>query len=157
MLAPAADSHFSTDRSLQTVLQRLHSCVDAFAFFATLKALANEAMPQQRALTRSQKVLLHALSSHLEATARRVNVASVDALPGSQYGQVQIKAETLPLRLAQLTPAEREIVELLRQGSSNKEIACMLGKSVRTVKTQLTSVYKKLGVRSRSRLLAKLS
>lgn len=156
MLAPAADPHVSTDRSLQTVLQRLHSCVDAFAFFATLKALANEAMPQQRALTRSQKALLQALSSHLEATARTVDITEPEDQISSHSRFVRSKPEDVQRLLAQLTPAEREIVELLRQGWSNKEIACMLDKSVRTVKTQLTSVYKKFAVRSRSRLLAKL-
>lgn len=54
----------------------------------------------------------------------------------------------------ELTGAERELVHFVRIGFSNKEIAARLDKSVRTVKTQLTSVYKKCGVRSRSRLLA---
>lgn len=54
----------------------------------------------------------------------------------------------------ELTVAERELVQFVRIGFSNKEIAARLDKSVRTVKTQLTSVYKKCGVRSRSRLLA---
>ena len=53
-----------------------------------------------------------------------------------------------------LTVAERELVQFVRIGFSNKEIAARLDKSVRTVKTQLTSVYKKCGVRSRTRLLA---
>lgn len=55
-----------------------------------------------------------------------------------------------------LTPAERALVNLVRQGLSNGEIAAQLGKSIRTVKGQLTSIYRKLGVRSRSRLLAQL-
>lgn len=37
---------------------------------------------------------------------------------------------------------------------SNKELATRLQKSVRTVKTQLSSIYKKYGVRSRTGLLA---
>lgn len=53
-----------------------------------------------------------------------------------------------------LTPAERALMQRVCQGWSNKEIANHLDKSVRTVKTQLTSVYRKLGVTSRSRLLA---
>lgn len=54
-----------------------------------------------------------------------------------------------------LTQAEREILHLVRRGLSNKEIAADLGKSIRTVKTQLTSVYKKMRVRTRARLLAR--
>ena len=63
-------------------------------------------------------------------------------------------SECLQSCLTELTAAERELVRFVRAGWSNKEIAAKLNKSVRTVKTQLTSVYKKSGVRSRSRLLA---
>ena len=53
-----------------------------------------------------------------------------------------------------LSLTQSELVHFVRIGFSNKEIAARLDKSVRTVKTQLTSVYRKCGVRSRSRLLA---
>lgn len=56
-----------------------------------------------------------------------------------------------------LTPAERELVRFVCQGLGNRDIAEKLGKSVKTVKSQLTSVYKKLNVSSRSRLLAGLA
>ena len=39
------------------------------------------------------------------------------------------------------------------RGLSNKEIADELGKSPATVKNQLVSVYRKLGVKSRIRLM----
>jgi DNA-binding CsgD family transcriptional regulator len=67
------------------------------------------------------------------------------------------RADTLASEIAiRRTGAERELVHFVRIGFSNKEIAARLDKSVRTVKTQLTSVYKKCGVRGRSRLLALL-
>ena len=62
--------------------------------------------------------------------------------------------DTIRALPGELTGAERELVHFVRIGFSNKEIAARLDKSVRTVKTQLTSVYRKCGVRSRSRLLA---
>jgi DNA-binding NarL/FixJ family response regulator len=49
-----------------------------------------------------------------------------------------------------LTDREREILELLAQGLSNKAIAARLYLSVRTVEGHLTSIYSRLGVHSRT-------
>ena len=53
-----------------------------------------------------------------------------------------------------LTRRERELVELLCQGASNKEIADRLCLSVGTVKKELNTLYQKLEVQSRSQLMA---
>ncbi|MES2696517.1 MAG: LuxR C-terminal-related transcriptional regulator [Verrucomicrobiota bacterium] len=58
--------------------------------------------------------------------------------------------------LAQLTEAEREIAYRVGEGMGNDEIARRLRKSVKTVKAQLTSIYKKLGVSGRSQFLVRL-
>jgi len=58
--------------------------------------------------------------------------------------------------LAGLTPAEREIACGVCEGLGNDEIAARLRKSVKTVKGQLTSIYRKLGVTGRGPLLVKL-
>lgn len=58
--------------------------------------------------------------------------------------------------LARLTAAEREIARGVCAGHGNDEIARRLRKSVKTVKAQLTSIYKKLGVAGRSQLLVRL-
>jgi DNA-binding NarL/FixJ family response regulator len=47
-----------------------------------------------------------------------------------------------------LTEREREIVQLLAEGKSNKETAQALGISVRTVETHRAAVMRKLGVTS---------
>jgi len=49
-----------------------------------------------------------------------------------------------------LTDREREILELLAQGLSNKAIASRLYLSVRTVEGHLASIYSRLGVHSRT-------
>ena len=59
-----------------------------------------------------------------------------------------------PLR--DLTPREREIALLVCEGHSNAEVAKRLSKSVLTIKTQLNSVFRKLGVESRAKLMAML-
>ncbi len=53
----------------------------------------------------------------------------------------------------QLTATEREIVALVCGGHSNGEIASLRRRSVRTVETQLSSIYRKLGISSRAELI----
>lgn len=47
-----------------------------------------------------------------------------------------------------LTPREREVMRLLAQSSSNKEIAAALGISVRTAETHRATLMRKLGINS---------
>ena len=56
-------------------------------------------------------------------------------------------AEGMPETLSE---REAEVLRLLAQGFTNKDIAQMLILSVRTVETHLRSIYSKLGVRSRT-------
>jgi DNA-binding CsgD family transcriptional regulator len=49
-----------------------------------------------------------------------------------------------------LTPAEREVLLLLTQGLDNRVIADRLGKSEKTVRNQVTTIFSKLGVRTRA-------
>ena len=53
---------------------------------------------------------------------------------------------------ASLTPTERYVVRLVREGLANKDIATRLFVSPRTVQTHLTHVYTKLGLTSRVQL-----
>jgi DNA-binding NarL/FixJ family response regulator len=52
----------------------------------------------------------------------------------------------------QLTPREGELVSLVAAGASNKDIARRMSISVSTVKTHLTSIFKKLGLSTRLEL-----
>ncbi|WP_245946327.1 helix-turn-helix transcriptional regulator [Marinirhabdus gelatinilytica] len=55
---------------------------------------------------------------------------------------------------ATLTQQENNVLELILQQKSNKEIATELFVSVSTVKTHINSIYKKLGVSSRNEVKA---
>jgi DNA-binding CsgD family transcriptional regulator/Tfp pilus assembly protein PilF len=57
----------------------------------------------------------------------------------------------------ELTETERRVAELVASGLSNKEVAATLYITVRTVEGNLTRVYAKLGVRSRTELAALLA
>jgi two-component system, LuxR family, response regulator FixJ len=55
---------------------------------------------------------------------------------------------TLAARVAQLTPREREVMQLVVAGSSNREIAAELGLSVKTVEVHRARVMEKMKVDS---------
>jgi DNA-binding CsgD family transcriptional regulator len=54
-----------------------------------------------------------------------------------------------------LTPTEERVAELVAEGRSNKEVAEALFVSVRTVEANLTRIYAKLGIRSRTELASR--
>jgi DNA-binding NarL/FixJ family response regulator len=53
-----------------------------------------------------------------------------------------------------LTPREAEVLELLRDGATNAEIAHELSIGIETVRTHARSIYRKLGIGSRRELSA---
>jgi DNA-binding CsgD family transcriptional regulator len=59
-----------------------------------------------------------------------------------------------PLR--DLKPREREMARLVCKGQSNAEVARRPSESVLMIKTPLSSVFRKLGVESRAKLMAML-
>ena len=70
------------------------------------------------------------------------------AAPGGRDRQVTV--------LSRLTPREREVAVLVRDGLGNEESAGRLHKGVGTVKNQLRSVFAKLEIKSRARLISLL-
>ena len=56
-----------------------------------------------------------------------------------------------------LTPRERDLVDLVRQGLRNREIAARLGVTEGTVKVYLHSIFDKLGVATRTELAIRAS
>ena len=56
-----------------------------------------------------------------------------------------------------LTAAERKVAELVTSGSTNKEVADRLFVSLRAVEAHLTSIYRKLGIRSRTELSVRMA
>ena len=57
----------------------------------------------------------------------------------------------------ELSETERRVADLVAQGLSNKEVAAALFVTVRTVEANLSKVYVKLGVRSRTELASRLA
>ena len=62
--------------------------------------------------------------------------------------------QALP-ELEKLSPREREILDLLSEGGSYKEIASTLGLSIHTIRMHIRGIYRKLHVHSRGEVVAK--
>ena len=91
----------------------------------------------------------------LRITARRQPVAPVAASdPGAASGAVSAGQPFLPDEKRRedlrITPRELEILNLIAQGMSNREIADSLFVSENTVKTHSSRVFEKLGARRRT-------
>ena len=52
----------------------------------------------------------------------------------------------------ELTATERHVADLIAAGATNRDAAAALFVSVRTIETHVASIYRKLGVRTRSEL-----
>jgi len=61
------------------------------------------------------------------------------------------------VREGELTAGERRVAELVAEGRSNKDVAEALVVTVRAVEANLTRVYEKLGIRSRTELVHALA
>ena len=56
-------------------------------------------------------------------------------------------------RRSTLTPREREVVKMIAQGHSTKEIASLLGLSVKTVEAHRFNLMRKLDIHNRAQLV----
>jgi DNA-binding CsgD family transcriptional regulator len=95
-----------------------------------------------------------ALEVRIDAPAG-LEVWRLDAGP-DQFALLEWPCETA-LPAGALSRAEREVLALLLDGSSNAEIAAIRNRSTRTIGNQVGSIFRKLGVGSRSELFAALA
>lgn len=98
--------------------------------------------------------LLPRLVTELRRYAQQAAPAAQNAAPEKAPEET---APVPPEKLATLTPRERDIVKLLADGATNKEVAHELDISERTVKGHLSNVFQKLGVPDRLKLVLYLS
>ena len=95
------------------------------------------------------------------ATIRRVAAGEEvlpQALTNSLFAQITRNAAVVPrakvLESVRLTSREREVIDLLGEGLSNKEISTRLNIAVHTVKSHVHNVLEKLALRSRLEVAA---
>lgn len=108
------------------------TCIEAGAIGYVLRdATLEELVDAVRCAARNEPIA----SPHVVATLMR-RVAALSA--GGKHGSV-----------ADLTSRELEVIELIEQGLSNKEIAAQLSIAVTTVKNHVHSILEKLKVQRR--------
>ena len=74
------------------------------------------------------------------------------AVDAEQRG-LQVRQAEIATRLALLTPREHEVMEMVAEGRSNKEIANALGVSAKTVEAHRARVMEKMEARSLAELV----
>lgn len=79
-------------------------------------------------------------------------------MAGEMWADPKLIAQALtPVSTPCFTPKESEVMSLLTQGLSNKEIAQRLGNTEGTVKSHVSSILEKVGAKNRLDLLARSS
>jgi DNA-binding CsgD family transcriptional regulator len=66
------------------------------------------------------------------------------------YRFATLAAASGGLASAPLTPREREVLRWIAAGKTDRQVAAILGASVRTVQKHLENIYVKLGVENRT-------
>lgn len=134
-------------------------CLDAAAESARAAVSAHERSPLRTELARSLLVLgqierRRKARAESRAALRRARDLAVTI--GHEPLLAQINAELPASALSRpetvLTAAEQRVAEQIAKGATNREAATELFLSVRTVETHVASIYRRLGIRTRSEL-----
>jgi DNA-binding NarL/FixJ family response regulator len=94
------------------------------------QSAADDLLKAIREVQRGHRVLSPAIASRLSVTNREPST----------------RGHTLPARTDHLTPREAEVLQLIAEGQTNKQIACELGISAKTVEKHRQQVMNKLRI-----------
>jgi DNA-binding NarL/FixJ family response regulator len=72
---------------------------------------------------------------------------------GGRFSEAASNPRTRLPRFATLTTREREVLRMLAEGQSVKEIACSLNLSVKTVETHKFNLMRKLDIHNKAQLV----
>lgn len=101
-----------------------------------------------------------ARKSELSGAIRDVMSGSVSLPPGYQPpadNSSSAKAADMVRRFASLTPQQQRVLQMLRQGKLNKQIAHELDVGETTVKAHVSEILRKLNVASRTQAVIEMS
>jgi DNA-binding CsgD family transcriptional regulator len=144
LLAAGAEA----DRLFQTAL-RAHAASDRLVDRARTQLLYGEHLRRERRRVDAREALRVALEAF----------ETLGAASWADRARAELRAtgETArrrdPSTLDQLTQQELQVVRVVSQGATNREVAAQLFISARTVDHHLRNVFRKLGIRSRAELV----
>jgi len=151
------------DLALERMRERLPAQIELALFRAAQEALDHAAGPAHaswvsiRLEQREGGLFFHLADNGSVASGDALRAArgrieqlggGVEASAGAHGFELTARFDLAPP--ADLTPREMEVIQLLAEGLSNKEIAALLFVSPRTVNFHLDNIYSKLGVSSRT-------
>jgi DNA-binding CsgD family transcriptional regulator len=147
IIASARSDHEQAVSLLRDSLDRMEGFDSPLLKARTLLALGRaERRARQHGTARATLERAHALF---------VEVGAQEWAARAQEERARIAGR--PAVTGKLTPTERRIAELVAEGRTNHEVANILFASPKTVEWNLSKIYKKLHVRSRAELAAKLA
>lgn len=135
------------------------------AMLTVTKAMAEHdrlEMPFERARTRLLLGQLQRRKRLRQSTAQTFGEAlrefeTVGAAVWAARARDEIdRTDVGPSRASVLTPTEQRVADLVTSGMSNRDVAAELFVSQKTVEANLTQIYRKLQIRSRTQLARKL-
>lgn len=91
-----------------------------------------------------------------EAGSELVNAIETVQRSGSFFSSrtvTELRGEQRSKTRETLTPRERQVVQLLAEGKTTKEVACLLNLSVKTAETHRSNIMAKLGLHSISEVV----
>ena len=135
---------FALPEAIRQALTRLGTTTRDDADTPRSTTIAHPGVPGLRATVRREDMDEAGLAS----TCYVVSLAYVDSFLGADSAASPAACATLQL----LSPAERRVALLARDGFSNKEIAERLGRAASSVVWTLHTIYQKLGVKNRTQL-----
>ena len=91
---------------------------------------------------------VEALAAHKPFFTWKVSKTMLDSYLERSHGNADVASA-----FYHLTPREREIIQLLAEGRSNKGVSSLLGISVKTVETHRAAIMRKLGINSIAELV----
>ncbi|HEY3735666.1 MAG TPA: AAA family ATPase [Streptosporangiaceae bacterium] len=98
------------------------------------------------------KTVAHGLLDEARCEFRSFGAEAWEALAAAELARVNVR----PRAPAELTETEQRVAELVAAGLTNREAAARAFLAVKTVEAVLGRVYRKLGIRSRAELAARM-
>jgi DNA-binding CsgD family transcriptional regulator len=147
-LAPAADiaaaAHERLDGSgyARQIPGRSMGMAARVLAAADMACAMSEPRPHRAARTATD--IAHEMA--LEVAAGRIDAAATDAVLASMGVRARVGAR----QAGGVSPRELDVCRQIARGKTNKEIAEVLGISLRTVQTHVAHIFDKLGVHTRS-------